>query len=732
MNKKLIQLYQRVEIPRTTDDGTKADAQSIHALNTGIAGLGYTLDRDVMRALGDTPASDFSLFMSDLVGTLADISGASSDYPVLFNKFPYDAPDEHDYFIRRIAGMMLQHVGRTTNYKLVRCGHVIDPNLFNVEDYGACPICQFQIDGLSSPETIVADYQRLTPLKLLGLADGPFLTDAANTLLARQSSLSLDERQFLLSRVAQDDPPLTIPETLFREQVPIAWLCAHTNPRSPNRTFGEWAERYKLIRRLIRSATDVLRLCVLLSDPNGDLSLAKPVRFKLRTSQIKTVLDLLDGIKSPQEDMLRHAERWKKLALVLKPGTTKHRMDYKNAASAFDDIMRHAKDLDTFNRSAERLLAEGNIQGYAQLLADRPGEFMRKLDLMLRRTDTPSTVLVPMVRAVKGVPTTMLLTLRKYLMDRADPGPERDRVFRPKGMNNRIAIIKDERKAIQPQALNEACVLIERELSERFSRLPPMGTVWIDPQLDFIPLPANRRGDSSTSKLITKGMRWTVSPGAEVIRLFIWWRGNYDVDLSINLMNDAFDRIGHIGWTRLSGDECYHSGDIQNAPKGAAEFIDVPMEYLRRTSARYVAMSVISYRGETFDKFPCHAGFMERDAVKSGSRFEPESVTLKLDVSTQATMMVPLVFDLETRTMIYADLAVGTGRWGSAHGSGPNFAAAARAVIEQHKRSPTAGDVLRLAAGAAGNIVEDRDSADSVWTAYDLDWNAVYALTDAT
>jgi hypothetical protein len=730
MNEALIKLFGRVEIVTTDRISPIVPASYVHTLNTTIAALGYTLDRDVIQALMASTEDDFGLFLSELVRALTNITGASHDYQVLFAGFPYDTPDQHKYLMRRVGALVRQHIGHTKPHALLPCGHLIDPAVFDIAEFGACPICQFQVPGLRSAENVLVEYQPLaTPLKRLGVADTEFLTQQANTLMGQQRSMSLDERAFLISRLFQSDPPLTIPDNPFREILPLAWCSLAmrggylTQPKSMDKA-----------QHLVRSATDVLRIATFLSNPMADLSLAEPTRYKLSTSRIKTVLHLLNGIKQPEEDMRLHAERWKKLSLVLKPGTAKHRQKYPNAATAFDMIMRHDKEIETFNRTAEKLLASRNIEEYARLLSSRPGEFMRKLDAMLRRLPINQghwdDVLVPMVRAVPRVPTPLLLTVRKYLMHRGDQSTE-SRVFRPKGPTSRITVAEDTRPKVPREALLSAISLIHEELSRRFREKPDLGKVWIDPALHDIPLPHNRRGDSSTSAPITKGMRWSIAPDADVVRLFIWWQGSdHDVDLSINMMDRHFNDRGHVGFTNLSQDECYHSGDIQRAPQGAAEFIDVPIRHVAEEGVRYLCMTVLSWTGQTFDSFPCFAGFMQRDAVKSGQRFEPESVSLKLDVSAKATGVVPAIFDLVERQMIYADIATGSNRMSSALRHSEKYLTLTRAVIEAPRRMPTVGDVVELHARARGTIIEHRTMADTVWTAEDLDWNEVYSLLE--
>ena len=313
MNESLITLFGRVEVVKTDQIGPIVPKKYVHSLNTMIAALGYTLDRDVMSALISGTEEDFTLFLSELLPALMAITGQNEDYAELFAGFPYDGPAENRRLMLRVSDLVRQHIGYTRPHALLPCGHLIDPAVFDVSKFGMCPICQHKIPGIGSSENAIGEYDPMaTPLKRLGVADAGFLTGQANALMAQQASMSLDERAFLITRLFQTDPPLTIPDSPFRETVPLAWCALAmrggylTQVKSPERA-----------QHLVRSATDVLRIATFLSDTMADLSLATPTRYKLSTSRIKTVLNLLDTIKEPEEDMLQHAERWKELSYVL-------------------------------------------------------------------------------------------------------------------------------------------------------------------------------------------------------------------------------------------------------------------------------------------------------------------------------------------------------------------------------------------------------------------------------
>lgn len=88
----------------------------------------------------------------------------------------------------------------------------------------------------------------------------------------------------------------------------------------------------------------------------------------------------------------------------------------------------------------------------------------------------------------------------------------------------------------------------------------------------------------------------------EDVSLFIYWKGNFDIDLSAAfLSNDAKD-VADVSYMNtkenLSGSSkaITHSGDITYAPKGAVEEIYIPKTTVK--DYRYVLVSVVSYRGE--------------------------------------------------------------------------------------------------------------------------------------
>ena len=721
MQRELLVLHSRLRPPLPDGIG---DNRQIAALNAEIAVFGYSFGPDILDQLRDLSPVTFGGWRQAILSLLGEVSGATANHAVLFNGFPYDTPDQWDYLTRRIIGHLQTVMGLPSwRGRPLSCGHVIDVQLFDVDAFGACPICQRQVPEIQSRDNVRYPLDSLTPLKVIEAADDAFVAAQAQALLDRQSSLSMDERSLL----AQAIPicRLTVPERLYRETLPFAYRVLYSDP-----------ER---VAPLLASATDVLRIAVLLSDLKGDLSLKEPTRFKLATRHKKALLTLLDGFADPLEDMLRHRERWLRLGERLNPGSDENRRRWPRAAEAFDRLRNRPADKPTFNRQVEAAIRTGAVSDrLLDLLSTRPGEFLRRLDLLLRRAADGAPVLATLERCLAAAATPMLFTLAKYLKARPIPPADQrgflarilkprpasgERVFFPKGQVNKAWIAPDRRPGIAAERLAAALALVEAELDQRLAKMPPLGRVHIAPRLADQMAPFNRRGDSATAAPVTKGSRYPYRT-CDVIRLFVHWYGEIDVDLSIVCFDADFRMISQVSYTNLQDYGCVHSGDIQRAPDGGSEFIDFDLADIQAKGVRYVVSSVISFSGTPFSRFPCFAGFMERDGLKSGARYEPETVQLKFDLDSACTSHLPLIFDLQAREVIFADMASSSRFYQQASRGAAKLAATARVMLNLRDTKPTVRDILVAHARARGELVEDAASADRVFDAVPADLDA--------
>lgn len=713
MFQELVTLFSRVHFMTDDSRKKKVPAKHVAALNAEISLFGYTFDADLATRLRNMAPADFAVLRTDLLKLVVDASGGSYAYRTLFNRFPYDTPEHWDYLVSRVIGYAQTALGlRPNQARMLSCGHVVDDRLFDLSNFGACPVCQFQVPELSSFDDVRHEFASVTPYKVLSYADDDFVRGRANALLARHGSLSAAERAFLFS--ARPLGGLERPNAVYRENLPFIYAF-----------FGD----VEYTRSLLSGATDVMRIAAYLSDQEADLSLKAPVRFKFSTRHKKNLLSLLEDLDNLEEDMMRHRERWLRLGEIINPGSARNARRFPKTAAAFHKLRNEPKSIPTFNRTVEGKIRAGSIDAdLLAILADRPGEFMRRLDVLLRRAKDPDAVL-DTLRAVAGkCQTGMLFALNKHLLRRAFSDPT-DRIFFPKGQLTKVKVIEDNRGSIALSVISAAVDIIASTMYERFSQLETMGKVYIDPRLKEIVMPFNRRGDSSTNVAVIKGSRYPMGEES-IIRLFAWWKGPVDVDLSAVFCDEDLNQVGLINYYDTRGYGCIHSGDIRNAPNGAAEFIDIDIDRLLKDGARYVVTSVISFRGDGFENFPCFAGYMERDDLSSGAKFEPESVAIKFDINGKTTSVTPLIFDLKERKVIFVDLAGGRRTYDAVHRAGDHYAVQLQAVLDLPATKPTVHDVLTAHASARGTIVREREGSDLVFDLDTLNIEAIVSMMD--
>lgn len=143
------------------------------------------------------------------------------------------------------------------------------------------------------------------------------------------------------------------------------------------------------------------------------------------------------------------------------------------------------------------------------------------------------------------------------------------------------------------------------------------------------------------------------------VSLFIYWKGNFDVDLSATFLSN-YDRYeADVSYQNLreelpgSPKVITHSGDITNAPKGAVEEIYIPKDTVK--DYRYVLVTVVSYRGEPLREVEnLGFGFGNRHTTKEN--LNPKDL---YGFSVDANQSTVLLIDLEENVAKVVNISSG-------------------------------------------------------------------------
>jgi hypothetical protein len=473
---------------------------------------------------------------------------------------------------------------------------------------------------------------------------------------------------------------------------------------------------------LMKTATDVLRVAVALSD--GDISLAANTKFKSLPRKTRRVLVAALENVATEEDFNRHRGMWTKLFHNIHIGELGSDRLVRMATKIRNNIK-----VVTFNSEVEAAVANKNITSAVKLLSQRPGEYARRIDHLLRIAplNGQAQIITSFLDVISGVNTRVLLQLFGNLKVR---GTAQDKtVVFPKGNVQRAQVVYRDIPVLLSSSITALKRGIHKELIQRFSAKEPLGTVWIDPALKECPLPTQMRSASTSMFQVGRGTCLPLGDKS-TLRFFVYWVGQ-DIDLSASLHDSEFKMIGHISYTKLKSEkyEACHSGDITRAPDGASEFIDITIDSAVDYGARYVVMNLLVYSGPTFAEHKTvYAGWMTRDNPNNNEIYDPKTVEQKLDITAESKVNIPIVFDLVQRKVIWTDLNAQMQSYNGGNNIESNAAGIEQtlsAIIDKDNKV-TLFELFSWHAEARGSLVENKENADMIFaidegiTPYDI------------
>lgn len=643
----------------------------VTSLTAEMLRLGYVPSDDLYSALCSQTVERLTQIYSDVLRELRALKGADVEYKPMYPNFPKQVMEASDMelFINAIVHYWTFGMWKPEYEALPR-------------EYG------FETANLRMLDVITEDeFDQIFP-RLVGANESLSTTDKSAILW------------FLDNRDVSFDG--TIP---FKEN-----LCF---------VVGALLDREKDITSYISTATDVLRVATYLS--GGDISLAEDTKFKSFSRKTRRTLVRALQRVAREEDIVRHRGKWVRLFHTLHVG------EYSKDLWELARKIRNNEKIETFNSKVEAAIAAKDVVRAAELLATRPGEFARRLDKMVRMAKTTRgaqqlAVATKFLSVADKVDTRVLLQVLGHLQTRTETVTKR--VVFPKGNTQKAQVVRTELEPLGVRAVTRLQKGIRKILLDRFSDGESLGKVWIDPELTDCPLPTQQRSASEGALQVARGTRLPFGDETKnTLRFFIYWVG-LDIDLSATMHDENFNEIGHVSWTALRSStyQSYHSGDIVRAPNGASEFIDITIDGAVESGARYITMNVYVFSGPTFAEHKkVYAGWMTRSKPNSNEIYDPKTVEQRIDLTSESRNAIPVIFDLVERKAIWADLTTISRyhNWG-------NTVESNRATTQEMVEAMLSLDnkvslyeLFLLHAEARGELVEDKEEADTVFSLYE-------------
>lgn len=699
----------------------------VAALLKNIESLGFTLSLELQARVATLSLQELEAFYADFTTALRALVGAHVQWKPFYPDFPAQVMEmsEAKLYLNALVHYLTNQripfvkqerdaLDEETRLKIIDLGGVEDFEAIFREGVGA----KTSISSADKDDVrwFVAHYKdevvRLMPAEIANRETLAFVGAA----LLQETMVGA---AWVRSKVTTATDVLRLAVALHGGDVSLASRGAATKAaRVQQQMLQRYAEINPQAEAYIKQMIDAAQ-----AQQKARAELNKFGKFS--RARRKLLLQLLEDCPNAIEDMLRWQELWVRLGERLHPGEWAKR--FPQTFAAFEVVRGNTKFV-TFNGSVEAALRERDGEKAIALLQTRPGDFARRLDHLLRLYPTQDETIVESLSAVADrVSTPVLLQLLTHFKHRAQPHDLR--IFFPKGEVTKVWGQKETLAPLDAALCETITARIAQVLTTRFATLPPLGPCFLDAELKNYLVPFSQRSASKTLRTLARGSRLTL-PDANTLRFFLWWRNGRertDLDLSAAIYGADFVYQDVISYYNLKNYGGHHSGDIVDAPQGAAEFIDLNCAKMLEKGARYVVMSVNSYTEQPYCDLPeCFAGWMAREKPNSGEIFEPRTVQDRIDLSADTKICLPMVIDLETRTVVWMDLALrDSPAWNNVANNLRGVSLMLRAMLGLEKT--TLYDLFALHITARGEWAEDRAEATQIFsvtdglTPFDLD-----------
>ncbi len=645
----------------------------------------------------------------EILATVTAMKGGDVDYVPLFSGFPENVPEKEEFFTKRVIGYFGNLLGMfdENDGKVMDNGLVVPEFLFDLTEFGADPIL-----GRQSKELYEAGLENQKARKSDDHTEWTYLTFSenveeevqqflANNLYAKSSIKEAlkEDIDYLIEEFGLDF--ITPKKVVFKEIK--SFIMSYLWNKSEFDTLSKYAD----------TPTDILRMLAALSE--SDISLATPITFgKFSRPQRRFILENLNGFTDLAENLNVYKGLWLELGRFLHPGEYKAR--YTNTYEAFD-LLRNGKVI-TFNSQVEKDIEDRDLNSLLGLLSSRPGIFGRKIHQVLEIFEEDVDKVLDNFKKISSkLELKNLLILESYFKTIEDA--DYKSIINKKGS---VVIIPNKPGRVKTSVIDNLLEIIQNSINTKLAEKKILvgKKVWIHPDLRNYTIPLQQRKMSDGLLNIGRGSRIKFEDG-KVLRMFTYWKqaeGRTDLDLSLIEFDKDMNFQGQVSYTNLSEGGIKHSGDITSAPHGAAEFIDVTLDKVKK-EARYLGIQIYKYAGENFSQLEkSYAGWMIRDkATSSYKSFDIKTVQNKFNVVGKGGYAIPMVVDLKTREIIFIDMYMGGrgGEYGSNRNEGAvqDVSIVTKELVKMIDTRPNMLDLVTYHAKASkAQIVEEKEDAD--------------------
>lgn len=598
-----------------------------------LMSFGFMLTQDALQQLGYADAADIKDFYNEVIAYLKKMTGGQRNYRPIYEGFPQQVMEmsETELWINQLIGYW--------------SGGSFTPNEWTKTKPTAFEHVEYKMINSGTEKDFLNIFK---------------------TLSNSGTSLKPSDLE-ILNWFIKEYPNLEFPESIpFKEN-----LCSMLG------TLIQSGRDLRTVKLPKLTTTDVLRVIVHMS--GGDISLpAVPnktiktlVRYsykvvdnperdkfkfkKFNRKERKMILGLLENSNLDVREMKLKDQRWIRIGEILHPG--EYDKIFPRSYAAFNKL-RNTKVTSWYGEVQKAFNMSFEVGLFK--LSERPGEFFRRLDWMLRTNgaEKRQKILNRLFDIGQNVSNKVLFEVYDHFEGRSIY--KSDRRIMIKGARKHTKL--PDLPSLKPELISAVQSTIFDILKSKFATLPELGDCWIDERLKKIPLPTNMRSLNDSLVPCVRGERIPFGTGKKVIRPFIHWfdpRGSLDLDLHGFLVGK--NKVDSFGYNGIHKNEigCY-SGDVRHRQGACAEYVDIDLEKATAAGYDYFIMVVHNFNGGTLGNIKeCVAGVQEREFPEANYYWLPDTIQNSMLLTGGGRMVLVAAYDLNTKEYIHLDMDFG-------------------------------------------------------------------------
>jgi hypothetical protein len=601
LTKNIIQFRKGfINLPQQSKEDNSLLAMSVVS---ELMQLGYILSPEAITHLGKSSKEDISLFHNEVINYINDLIGNTRNYKPFWKGFPQEVMDKSEFelFLHQIVHYMSNGMYLPLEDKKYSKKRAFEQSTYTKISVG-------------TDENYFSIFTDLVSLN---------------------NSLTVEDTSILEYFISKEK------NLIFPEKIPFKeTLCLLAS------------FKLECLKPYIKTVTDVLRIATYLC--KGDITLASNTKFrKITRSNRKYLLSLLESTNLDATEAVLKLHKWLRLGESLHPG------EYKNQfpkSFEFFNQLRNSKVRSWYGKVNESFKKSKQLG--LEVLSERPGEYVRRLDYLIRNSSNEKEAfqivdkLTPFVKTISG--KVLVETLNHF----NGRNSSKERKIYIKG--KRTPVTLPTLQPIDDKVLNKTKTSIQDLLFFKYSNLPSLGKVYLDENLKKIPMPTNMRSLNPALKPTIRGSRLPIgNQNAKVIRAYVHWfdeHGNIDLDLSTTFVGK--NKIDFLSYnTHTKAEFGCHSGDVRHVQGSCAEYIDIDIKKSLSLGFEYVLMSVNSFNHTPLrDIKDCVFGYMEREFPESNRTFKPSTLANCTKLTSAAMNTYIAIIDLKTQEYIFLDV----------------------------------------------------------------------------